>query len=331
MRQIYTLLLLYLISISAITQEPDLTIRKCIDESTTPLIEGTIDEVWNYVDETELSDYSSPAPTILEAAWKMMWSDTSLIILISIDDDSHCDQWCTNLNDYESDRVEVLIDVNEELWDGLGANPEQSPGGPSSGHYQYYSQWQQGEDQYSGVVTQWPSNNPYSIGYLITDNYFDHEFSIPWTSLADCTGVAFTPADGKLIGIQIVMVDVDNDDVNTIKYLNWKAINAWVNMDNAGVIKLSDAPVNTGIHNLAAINTIKVYPNPAKNYITIDTEPGNTMEVIIYNSIAQEVLCIEKYNGERIYLAGLKTGLYYVTVYDNRRKLFGKNKFTIIK
>jgi hypothetical protein len=329
MRQIFTLLLLCLISISAMAQEPELTIRKCIDEATTPLIDGTVDEVWNYVDGTEIAQYSSPAPTINEASFKMMWSDTSLMILISIDDDSHCDQWCTNLQDYESDRVEILIDVNEVLWDGLGASPEQ--GGPTSGHYQYYSQWQQGEDQYNGIVTQWPSNNPYSIGYLIDENYFDHEFSIPWTSLADCTGVAFAPADGKLIGIQIVMVDVDDDDVNTRKYLNWKAINAWVNMDNAGVIQLSDAPVNTGIFNHEAKSTIRVYPNPAKNYITIDTEPGNAMEVKIYNSIGQEVLCIEKYNGERIYLAGLETGLYYITVYNNKRKLSGKNKFTIIK
>jgi hypothetical protein len=261
----------------------------------------------------------------------MMWSDTSLIILISIDDDSHCDQWCTNLQDYESDRVEILLDVNEVLWDGLGANPEQSPGGPSSGHYQYYSQWKQGEEQYSGTVTQWPTNNPYSIGYLIDENYFDHEFSIPWTSLTDCTGVAYTPANGKLIGVQIVMVDVDNDDVNTIKYLNWKAINAWVNMDNAGVIELSDAPVNTGIFNHVAINTIKVYPNPAKNYITIDAEPGKATEVRIYNTIGQEVLCVEKYNGNRIYLTGFKTGLYYAVIYDNKRKVLGKNKFTIIK
>ena len=127
------------------------------------------------------------------------------------------------------------------------------------------------------------------------------------------------------------MTDVDESDVSTRKFLEWWDVSAWDNMDSAGVIELSDAPINTGIFDYEAITTISVYPNPAKDYITIDTETGKALEVIILNSIGQEVLRIEKYYGTRINLAGIKTGLYYVTVYNNKHKLLGKNKFTIIK
>jgi hypothetical protein len=331
MGKIYPILLLCLFAISVIAQDPEITIRKCIDAETTPVVDGTVDDVWDYVDGYQMEETQDPPASIYEGVWKMMWSDESLFVLVSVDDDNHCDQWCTGLNDWESDRVEFFIDVNEVLWDTLGANPNEVPGGPTAGHYQFTGPWTQDITEYSGEASQWPSNNPYNIGYYIEGDYFDYEFGIPWSSLVDCTSVVFAPADGKMIGIQVVMVDVDGDDVSTRKFLNWKDIDAWDNMDSAGVIILSDAPVNTGIFDKEALMTIEVYPNPAKDYITINTEPGKATEVRIYNTIGQEVLWIEKYNGARIYLASLKTGVYYAVVYDNKRKLLGKNRFTIIK
>jgi len=331
MRKIYTLLLPCLIAMSVIAQEPNVTIRKCVDEETTPVIDGTVDDVWDYVEGNVMEEYGEPEPSIIEAIWKMMWSDESLIIYVSVDDDNHCDRWCTNLEDWQSDRVEIYLDVNEVLWDGLGANPDVTPGGPSSGHYQFTTPWEQDAEEATGTSNQWPSDNPYDWGYYLDGDYFDYEVSIPWTSLVDSTGVAFTPADAKIFGFQILMTDVDASDVNTPKYLHWcENVSPWDNMDSAGVIQLSEASV-TGIYNHEAIKTINVYPNPARNYITISAEMGTATEVRIYNTVGQEVLWIEKYNGERIYLAGLKTGLYYAVVYDNKRRLLGKNKFTIIK
>ena len=329
MKKIYPLLLSCLIAISAMAQETDVVIRKCVDEGSTPVIDGTIDDVWDYAEAYEMLEWSDNEPTIYEASWKMMWSDETLFLLVSVDDDNHCDQWCTGLTDWESDRLEVYFDVNEVLWDGYGANPD--AGGPTTGHYQFTGPWQQDVEQYSGEAQQWPSNNPFNYGYFLAGDYFDYEFGIPWTSLVDSNGVAFAPADGKLFGFQILMTDVDESDVSTRKFLEWWDVSAWDNMDSAGVIELSDAPINTGIFDYEAITTISVYPNPAKDYITIDTETGKALEVIILNSIGQEVLRIEKYYGTRINLAGIKTGLYYVTVYDNKQKLLGKNKFTIIK
>ncbi len=329
MRKIYPVLLSCLIAISAMAQEPEIIIKKC-DAGNTPAIDGVVDDVWEYVEGFEMTEYSDPEPTIYEAVWKMVWSDDYLIILVSVDEDNHCDQWCTGKTDWESDRVEFFVDVNEVLWDTLGANPNETPGGPTAGHYQFTGPWQQDITEYSGEALQWPSNNPYNVGYYLEDNYFDYEFGIPWSSLTDITDAVFAPADGKLIGVQVVIVDVDDDDVSTRKFLNWKDIDAWDNMDSAGVIQLSEASV-MGIYDHKAIKTINVYPNPAKDYITIDTEPGKAMEIRIFNAIGQEVLWIDKYNGARIHLAGLKTGLYYAAVYDKKHKLLGKNKFTIIK
>ena len=61
-------------------------------------------------------------------------------------------------------------------------------------------------------------------------------------------------------------------------------------------------------------NTLKVYPNPANDYLTVE---GNLTSVEVYNTVGQ-CLMTKQVNGDtRIDLSGFSNGIYFLRVYNN--------------
>ena len=139
MKKFYSLFFaICFIAVTAIAQ--DLTIPK-FSEGATPVIDGVVDDVWDQIDPTyiEIEDPDDFGPATINEAWfKMGWNDTSLFMLLHRNDDEFADQWMTGIDDWQSDRDEIFIDVHvDTLNDGRGASDAQGAGtGAEYGHYQ---------------------------------------------------------------------------------------------------------------------------------------------------------------------------------------------------
>ena len=81
---------------------------------------------------------------------------------------------------------------------------------------------------------------------------------------------------------------------------------------------------NTGIANLNTENSIVIYPNPAKEMITIETSIPYVV-VSISNVLGQEV--INKQKTKIINIETLKNGIYFIQLFDESGKVLKKEKF----
>jgi hypothetical protein len=65
----------------------------------------------------------------------------------------------------------------------------------------------------------------------------------------------------------------------------------------------------TGIGDSPDAHALSIYPNPASDYIVINSE-GRSLEVNIYNIAGQKV--ISSFNETRVDISSLSKGLYFV-------------------
>jgi hypothetical protein len=243
------ILLSYLFISLGYAQAPDLIIKKILNA---PTIDGVIDPVWSKIDSIPIDKQNSGdfGDATLTSYFKMTWNDTAFFILIQRSDDDFAYRWETGLQDWESDRDEIWIDVNvDTLADGRAVQD-----GYAYGHHLLNSIWDDFNptNNYSWI-NPWPSYKPILFGYNFTEeNTYVSEFCIPFSSLViDITKL--TTADsiflgnaGVIIGLKIVNVDVDMYDspVNNSfrKFMTWDStggVDGYTEMDDAARVMLS--------------------------------------------------------------------------------------------
>jgi hypothetical protein len=87
--------------------------------------------------------------------------------------------------------------------------------------------------------------------------------------------------------------------------------------------------VNVGIHQPEQDNTIKIYPNPAKNWLRIESEE-DIRSIRLYSLLGEEELKLEIGNLEcRVDVSRLQSGIYYVNVATVKREY--KAKIVILR
>jgi glucose/arabinose dehydrogenase len=99
------------------------------------------------------------------------------------------------------------------------------------------------------------------------------------------------------------------------------------NRDTRGVPKADDDKIIEISNAVSSVkdlkNEVKIYPNPTKAHIFIDTENPN-IRVTIYDSLGRDIF---QTKGETtISTSHLKNGLYFVHVYDEDNQLIGLEK-----
>ena len=85
--------------------------------------------------------------------------------------------------------------------------------------------------------------------------------------------------------------------------------------------------ISTGIDDMAAENTIKIYPNPASLNITVDLENYTTevLSVELINSLGQRVYQSKERNRQiQITTSGLPGGIYSIVIHTNNERLVRK-------
>lgn len=142
------------------------------------------------------------------------------------------------------------------------------------------------------------------------------------------TGVLGTIAGGgqfngrgiKYLGIRINASGADHN--------GWIKLNCSLNRDTLEIISvgfntIATAPITAGQtssvgvneESLSSIHSIILYPNPASNLVTVNTDfEMNEATITIYNNYGQLVKTIEKNNGNtaRFTLEGLEDGIYFL-------------------
>ena len=142
--------------------------------------------------------------------------------------------------------------------------------------------------------------------------------------------IPWAPANNKQFGFDAYICDVDpadkpySDTKRKWAYWNDAAGTAWDNLSNAGTIVLSTAVVGAaGVANNELINFS--ITNPASEYLELkNTNNISFNNIKIYNVLGKLVL---NQNGTatRIDIANLKSGVYFVNVYNNNQ-LIGNSK-----
>ena len=292
---------------SALLAQPAINISQF-----TPRIDGEIDAGWNSIPSNAISfEYENDfgQASIIDAWFKMSFSDTAFYLLVYREDDDFAHQWKTGLADWESDRDEIYFNVNvNHLDESRGAIMP----GTSYGCYQFTSIWQANEEgdniepTFSGWPNQWYHNAPFEFAYKVTGNSYVTEYVFPFSSLrVDTDSVPdadsiFVLNDGVPFGFEIAMADVDMADSLSFnsggegshrKFLMWAGTSGWDDMQLAGRISTTHNhfdpfppyPPYLFIHENTHENSkgeIHLYPNPVVNELTIEY-PASGKQVLI--------------------------------------------------
>jgi hypothetical protein len=223
---------------------PDATFYK-FPEGCAPVIDGTADPLWDNVEVHNIQrTYRTEEPTLNLATWQAAWNDTSIFILITIEDDDFYPLWESGDVEWMSDKTEIYFNVNDDLKDG---------GGPANmaGHYQiapsFYdelNEYYYSGHYYPGLGT---NNDIYlTVAYKVNDPDYIYEYALNIEDFNDINEVPLNPNNIDMIGFDVTIVDRD-DDGELRKRGVWKntgAIDeAWNNMDDCGIVTFSTEEV----------------------------------------------------------------------------------------
>ncbi|MBN1183743.1 MAG: choice-of-anchor D domain-containing protein, partial [Bacteroidales bacterium] len=287
-KSIFTLLFISLLALTALAQD---ALMLKLPNNIAPVIDGQVDGLWNGVevhsiDKPFVSDYD--VPTLDLATWQAVWNDTAIFILVNVKEDNRCDQWCSGAADWQSDGVEVYLDVNlSNLDDGNG------PAGQPNGHYQFA--WgdlgfQQDVSDYFYYGPNWAGANS-SCAYSLNDQDYVYEYAIPFSSLLDEYGSEINPNLSPTIGFDVTIVDRDDYDIDR-KRMVWMSDGntppsydeAWNNMDACGEVRLISNEI--GIASMYLSDT-------SIDFSDVYTNMSLTKTLSIWNYSSEDTLTIE--------------------------------------
>ncbi len=339
MKKIY--LLLIVVVITAVSMAQTATIYK-FSATTVPVLDGEIDASWDIIDAIEPDAQAPENP--MDADYnkvevKMGYTDEALYVLFDVEDDEFCPPLISEFADWQSDRAEIFLDINtDNLDDGVGASYDDPVNyGPWKGHYQFTTPYptvdnsapdSEGDTIVTGAEA-WPKYVPFDYAYTLDldNDAWIFEMVIPFTSLTIDTldgvfqdpAIQFEPTADLTFGFEISMVDVDIDQDGLDegnpqrKFQRWANIDAWTDMDGAGLVTISEDIISTTKDN--QVEVVSIYPSPAANFISIRL--AQTADIQIVNMVGQVIKEVDHVNpGESVDISDLNNGLYFIRAKD---------------
>ena len=241
MRKIFTLILgvLFVSAAFAQLERPTALIKKA---EVKPVIDGVFDEVWATTDSFVIDrpyDTANGAPTLGEPGetyWKALWDEEGYYLIIKVTDDNYWPNYLSGgANAWEFDKPEIYFDVNFNLQDGFG------PSAQNSGHHQMAPDMTASKE--NGQLN--TEDNTRQHAFKVEAPNYVAEYFVPWASLTNSEGGG-VDLEAE-IGFDITINDSDPDNTPRRRGV-WAnvgpdATEAWVNMDQCGIITLEGAQV----------------------------------------------------------------------------------------
>ena len=240
MNRLYNLLacLCFSFIISGINSAQDGVFKK-LPDGCVPVIDGVIDPVWAQVKKYYISrPFQEEVPSLALATWQASWNDTSIFIIVTVEDDDFYPEWESGDYQWMSDKVELYFDVNGELKD---------EGGPmgTDGHYQIAPWFYDGAHEYYMSGYQWTgqASDVYAtIAYRVNDPDYVYEYALNIQDLRNKWGAPLDPYGVDMIGFDVTVVDRDEGD-ELRKRAVWRNTGeideSWANMDQCGTVSFS--------------------------------------------------------------------------------------------
>lgn len=185
----------------------------------TPVIDGTIDEVWNEAPALPINRFQGAWETGATGEGRVLWDDENLYVLIQVSD-SHLDK--SNTEAHEQDSVEVFLDQ---------LNSKETTYG--DGHGQYRVNFANETSFNPGSIEAGFESathvNSSGTGYIV-------EMKIPLTKL--------TPEDGTVIGFDLQINDARDGERRSVTAWNDTSGNGWQDpsvFGNLTLVKSADS------------------------------------------------------------------------------------------
>ncbi|HET6559035.1 MAG TPA: leucine-rich repeat protein [Prolixibacteraceae bacterium] len=204
--------------------------------SVTPVVDGTIDQVWATAQAHPIAlPFRQEIPTLGmegETYWKGLWTAQGIYILVKVADNVFSPPYAgTNPStSWMYDKPELYFDCNYVKKDGLGAAHMQ-------GHYCFSPQ--PIKDQVSSLPMQYNLNGS-AFCYKMTGPSYVVEYFISFKDLLDKDQLEVDKAEPIGFDITIVDNDVKSPMRNRMVWANNGVVDeCWNNMDDAGLIDLA--------------------------------------------------------------------------------------------
>jgi hypothetical protein len=109
-------------------------------------------------------------------------------------------------------------------------------------------------------------------------------------------------------------------------------MDSMMNGSIGGVTWLMAQPTNSGVHEYATLNPIRIYPNPATDMIWFNLQDVDAQRVIVIDMTGREVADQQVSSGiESMSTTGFAPGGYLFTVVGESGQVLGRGKFNVIK
>ncbi|UCH13798.1 MAG: T9SS type A sorting domain-containing protein, partial [Bacteroidales bacterium] len=221
-----------------------------LQDGCAPVIDGTKDAIWEFADVNYINrHFRYENPSLNKATWQAVWNDTSIFLIVSVEDNNFSPSWISGDVDWMSDKLEIYFDVNNNLKDG---------GGPAStaGHYQIAPNFSDNTYQDNASFPMYSGQHGQLVAvayaYKVNAPNYIFEYAVNIADLLGTDGISLDPHNIDMIGFDICIVDRDAGE-NIRKRAIWRNTGArdecWYNMDDCGRIKFST-------------NTVVEFPRP---------------------------------------------------------------------
>ncbi len=119
-----------------------------------------------------------------------------------------------------------------------------------------------------------------------------------------------------------IIIDVENADNLIIKFDYISSMGGSINIDN---IEIDGDSISTSVNELHVENEIRVYPNPASEFIQIETTSTNSQEVTLLNSSGNVVLQQTVTSStQNIPINEFPSGVYLLMVTSEKKSTYEK-------
>ena len=272
---------------------------------TPPAIDGTIDEVWSKAKTHTLQKRSWwGSPTGLYSTFKIMWDIDNVYLLYTVEDATPYNGNTTAV--YENDCMETFFDMNQSATTPYDADDWQIR--TIRGLETWTGSANVEAAGWADNVARGQSEMADGAGYII-------ELAIPWTSLS----ATFLPIVGTEFNHDCAVADVGVNGGARLYRESWTTDEdiAYMNTSKFGTITLSDkTDETTGIREVEAA-TVRVYPNPATDVVTIESD-SEIAGVRILDMTGRTVSYVSSMRGNSatINVGDLSDGVYLVSITD---------------
>lgn len=111
--------------------------------------------------------------------------------------------------------------------------------------------------------------------------------------------------------------------VSSNSYVAVGAFNSDVNGENSGQVKVFDINTFLNVGDLNQ-NSVIIYPNPVENNLFFNNGDKKLEDIIVYNSIGQQVLVKANLDSKSLYIGDFSKGVYFLRYTIGEKKYFQK-------